>query len=166
MYIRFALVAAVVALSVVADKSDDVTKCDCEDDVCVIVPPSDSKAPCYQGSNADTDKCFNTDPLLVDGVTKSCGSCEKFGFSQYLRNDPLYKTMSLYGKDDATTVISSTASAASTTNTKKPATGFAAGYYALFGSGDQCVPPGGSCTPYSGVCCQKPCPTGWEFTCP
>jgi hypothetical protein len=116
-----------------------------QDDVCVIVPPSDAKAPCYQGSNSDTDKCYQTDPLLVDGVTKSCGTCEKFGFSTYIRNDPLYKTMSLYERDAA----------------KETATAPA---YAVIKT--QCIPPGGNCIPFSTDCCGAPCPGGWQFACP
>lgn len=107
--------------------------------MCIILPPDDSKAPCYQGSNADTDKCFKTDPLLVDDVTKSCGTCEKFGFSTYIRNDPLYKTMSLYERDEAL--------GAEPKNL-------------------QCTPPGGSCVPFSTDCCGDPCPGGWQFVCP
>jgi len=51
---------------------------------------------CYQGNNADTQQCFETDPLLQDGAYLACGVCTDFGFSTFLTNDPLYPTMQLW----------------------------------------------------------------------
>ena len=77
-----------VSLAHAALAKNSTPKCDCADNVCTITPPDGSKAPCYQGDNEHTDKCFESDPLLVDGVTKQCGTCEQFGYSTYIHNDP------------------------------------------------------------------------------
>lgn len=111
--------------------------CGCGDDKCTILPPKDTTAPCYEGSNTDTDNCFATDPLLVDGATKQCGACSDFGYSNYLRNDPLYKSMSLYGLD------------ATVKEEVKAGCG---------GPNDYCVPGDDSC-------CSGTCPYTWQMTC-
>lgn len=71
--------------------------CDCSDQ-CSLIPPKGSKNPCYQGTPTDAAKCFQTDPLLASGTTWACGTCSSFGYSKYLRNDPIYTTMELYSK--------------------------------------------------------------------
>jgi hypothetical protein len=75
----------------------DATACNrCTDNVCAILPPGGSQFPCYQGNNEDTKFCFNTDPLLPDGVKWVCGECAEFGYPTYLQNDPIYKSMELW----------------------------------------------------------------------
>jgi hypothetical protein len=76
----------------------DPTACNrCSADLCTILPPdSTSSFPCYQGNNADTKTCFNTDPLLPDGAKWVCGACADFGYPTYLQNDPIYKNMELW----------------------------------------------------------------------
>ena len=71
----------------------------CEDctDSCVLLPPSGSSFPCYEGTPADANKCFLTDPLLPDGETFACGVCSNFGYDEYLRQDPIYVNMALWG---------------------------------------------------------------------
>jgi hypothetical protein len=36
------------------------------------------------------------DPLLPEGVTYQCGTCQQFGYPTYLQNDPIYKNMGLW----------------------------------------------------------------------
>jgi hypothetical protein len=76
------------------------TVCNCSDQ-CALIPPSDSKNPCYQGAADDAASCFKTDPLLAKGTTWSCGTCATFGYPDYLRNDPIYKSMGLWNKADS-----------------------------------------------------------------
>ena len=74
--------------------------CGCLDsDLCSLVPPdgSSGKFPCYQGTQKDATSCFKTDPALANGTTWSCSTCSELGFPNYLRNDPLYKSMELWG---------------------------------------------------------------------
>ena len=136
--IIWSLFLALLAIGHVVAK-DSSPKCDCENDVCTIAPPSGVKAPCYEGSNGDTDKCFSTDPLIVDGATKQCGSCESLGFPKYFRNDPLYKTMALFVAEKNGQLTA--------------------------GAKDSCLPPNAYCTPGEMTCCSGMCPNTWQFTC-
>ncbi len=70
-------------------------------DSCALLPPADSSFPCYQGSPKDAKFCFNTDPLLKEGTTYSCGVCTDFGYTNYLQNDPIYKKMELWNSPRA-----------------------------------------------------------------
>jgi hypothetical protein len=70
----------------------------CLQDVCSIVPPAGASFPCYQGTKSDTSLCYTTDPLLVANSTTVCGSCSSVGYSEFLRYDPIYKNMQLWGK--------------------------------------------------------------------
>ena len=73
---------------------------DCSEDLCSILPPAGTKFPCYQGTVADANKCFATDPLLNPNSTVSCNSCSVEGYKTYLRNDPIYKSMELWSHSD------------------------------------------------------------------
>jgi hypothetical protein len=64
---------------------------------CALLPPADSSLPCYQGTSEDANFCFNTDILLPKDGTHACGVCSDFGYSSYLRNDPVYRNMELWG---------------------------------------------------------------------
>lgn len=70
----------------------------CTSDVCSIVAPQGVDFPCYQGTIADTNMCFATDPLLAANSTTVCASCTSIGYPQFLRNDPVYRSMQLWGK--------------------------------------------------------------------
>jgi hypothetical protein len=73
-----------------------LASCDvCGTDKCVILPPNADEPTdlCYQGNNADTQQCFETDPLLQEGATLDCGVCTDHSFSTFLMNDPLYPNM-------------------------------------------------------------------------
>merc|ERR1711968_255532 len=74
--------------------------CGClKSDLCSLVPPKESSdnIPCYQGTQKDATSCFKTDPLLANGTSWSCSPCSELGFPTFLRNDPLYKNMELWG---------------------------------------------------------------------
>lgn len=73
-------------------------------DSCALVPPADKKGfPCYQGTVKDAHICFDTDPLLAEGTTWQCGTCEAAGYDTYLMNDPIYKNMELWKNGAAKT---------------------------------------------------------------
>lgn len=64
-------------------------------DICTLLAPQPTPI-CYQGAPADAVKCFNTDPLLPAGSTWQCNSCASIGYTEYSRNDPIYKNMELW----------------------------------------------------------------------
>jgi hypothetical protein len=70
----------------------------CLQDLCSIIPPAGVSYPCYQGTRSDTTLCYNTDPLLAANSTTVCGACSSVGYSEFLRYDPIYKNMQLWGK--------------------------------------------------------------------
>jgi hypothetical protein len=86
--------SAAPTTSTTVDKSDACL--DCADDVCAILPPAGSAFPCYQGSDSNANKCFNTDPLIADGSSYVCGTCASVGYPTYLQNDPIYTNMELW----------------------------------------------------------------------
>jgi len=64
---------------------------------CAAFPPCTSLSfPCYQGSPKDTANTWRTDVALPYGSTWMCGNCSSFGFTKYLRNDPVYTKMELW----------------------------------------------------------------------
>mmetsp|Transcript_13763 Transcript_13763/g.22774 ORF Transcript_13763/g.22774 Transcript_13763/m.22774 type:complete len:103 (-) Transcript_13763:5-313(-) len=80
-------------------------------DTCALVPPADKKGfPCYQGTAKDAHICYDTDPLLPDGTSWQCGTCQAAGYDTYLMNDPIYHNMELW-KNAAFTKQNSTTSA-------------------------------------------------------
>ncbi len=89
----FLVIFAIISLSLAVDKV-----CDCSTPNCAIIPPAGVDFPCYQGAPSDATKCYNTDPLFKTGTTWSCGNCTSFGYLTYLKNDPVYKSMELWGK--------------------------------------------------------------------
>lgn len=78
--------------------NDEICGC-LQSDLCSLVPPggSSENIPCYQGTQEDATNCYKTDPLLVNGTAWSCSPCSEIGYPTYLRNDPLYKDMELWG---------------------------------------------------------------------
>jgi predicted GH43/DUF377 family glycosyl hydrolase len=96
-----------------SDAAKPQTVCVACSDSCVLVPTS-KKYPCYEGTPKDASVCFETDPLLSEGTTARCGHCTDFGFSNYVRNDPIYTTMELWfgiGATEETAPVASTADA-------------------------------------------------------
>ncbi len=66
--------------------------------LCSFVPPPTASGvfPCYQGTPADTSKCYYTDPLVVSGSIWSCNTCVSQGYPNYVQNDPIYTSMELW----------------------------------------------------------------------
>jgi hypothetical protein len=91
------LAAAAVALLLVSSSSAADSVCDCPE-LCSLLPPEGSVFPCYQGEPGHASTCFKTDPLLPEGSTWSCQSCADHGYPEYLRKDPIYRHMELWGK--------------------------------------------------------------------
>lgn len=72
---------------------------------CVIIPPTGSTFPCYQGSPSNTATCYNTDPLISPDSTWECGLCSYFGYPYYKQNDPVYTNMELWTVTNSSSVI-------------------------------------------------------------
>jgi hypothetical protein len=64
--------------------------------LCSLLPPNGVNFPCYEGTKEDAAACFATDPILKEGTTWTCGNCTRAGYPNYLRNDPIYKSMGLW----------------------------------------------------------------------
>lgn len=89
----FTSIALATYFTLSYSKSDACLKCSGS---CAILPPDTQKFPCYQGDPKNANFCYNTDPLLPDGVVAHCGTCETFGYTHYIQNDPIYKNMQLW----------------------------------------------------------------------
>ena len=92
------IITLIILLVLVSLSVSEIPACStCKDTTCVILPPDDYKNyPCYEGAPVDAAKCFKTDPLLKENATWACGNCASFGYTKYLRQDPLYTEMALW----------------------------------------------------------------------
>lgn len=102
MYFLFFILLASVAFAAAIDKNACSTCSNSETSKCVLVPPVDGELFCYQGLNEDAKKCFNTDPFVIN-YSWTCGLCSEHinkdgaNYTVYIRNDPIYTNMELWG---------------------------------------------------------------------
>lgn len=64
---------------------------------CSIYSEGSPSFPCYQGAVDDAVKCYASDPLLPSDSLWTCQTCATLGYPTYLRNDPIYQKMELWG---------------------------------------------------------------------
>lgn len=86
---------SLLALIMFALTSESRSICDCAD-ICSLLPPLDSSYPCYQGKSENIIFLRNNDPLVPPEMTSECGTCQQYGYTNYVSTDPVYHTVEIW----------------------------------------------------------------------